>query len=408
MPSNALFHPADPRLHSDPYPIYRALQREHPVYWCELGFWVLSRFNDIQSLFKDKSFGQGDFISNIQLFYDESFDVLAQPAYRWLSNIFVMQDPPDHTRLRGLITKALSARRITEMEPRVKAICNDLIAGLKGRGECEIIHEFAYKLPTLVMCDMLGITPKEYSGTLLEELNQAIADSFLVFETRALDSDELDLANRQIEFLNDYFGELFQRRRRSPRDDLATALATAREGNDQLTQEELTTSVIGMFGAGFETTAHMIGNGLLALHREPEQWQLLVQDPTLAAAATEEVLRFDSSLQATYRTALKTSHVGEQEIQEGQRVLLLLAAANRDPEVFERPDQFQIKRTHPKSLSFGGGIHFCIGASLARLEGRITFEELARQLPGLQVDVDSPRWREGFLFRGLSELCVEC
>jgi len=264
MNASVLFDPADPALHVDPYSVYRRLQSEAPVYWCDLGFWVASRYNDIAELFRDRSFGQGEFIDNIRIFYGDDFDVMAQPAYRWLSKIFVMQDPPDHTRMRGLITKALSAKRVAAMEPRIAEICARLLGDLAGRDEVDFVHEFAYKLPTLVMCDMLGLTAEEYSDEMLTELNQAIADSFLVFETRALEPDELDRANRQIELLNEYFGELFERRRKQPREDLATALVSSREGRDQLTHEELVTSTIGMFGAGFETTAHMIGNGLLA------------------------------------------------------------------------------------------------------------------------------------------------
>ncbi len=406
MSPSVLFDPADPALHSDPYSVYRRLQSEAPVYWCDLGFWVASRYNDIAALFRDRSFGQGEFINNIRIFYGDDFDVMAQPAYRWLSKIFVMQDPPDHTRLRGLITKALSAKRVAAMEPRIGEICSRLLDDLAGREEADFVHEFAYKLPTLVMCDMLGLTADEYSDEKLAELNQAIADSFLVFETRALEPAELDRANRQIELLNDYFGELFERRRREPREDLATALVSSREGNDQLTHEEMVTSTIGMFGAGFETTAHMIGNGLLALHQHPEQWRRLVDDPSLAASATEEILRYDSSLQATYRTALKDNEVGGQPVQAGQRVLLLLAAANRDPDVFRDPDRFDIRRADVKTLGFGGGIHFCIGAALARLEGKVTFEQLAAKMPRIEVDTGNPRWREGFLFRGLSQLNV--
>ncbi|HKL64191.1 MAG TPA: cytochrome P450 [Woeseiaceae bacterium] len=406
MNASVLFDPADPALHVDPYSVYRRLQSEAPVYWCDLGFWVASRYNDIAELFRDRSFGQGEFIDNIRIFYGDDFDVMAQPAYRWLSKIFVMQDPPDHTRMRGLITKALSAKRVAAMEPRIAEICARLLGDLAGRDEVDFVHEFAYKLPTLVMCDMLGLTAEEYSDEMLTELNQAIADSFLVFETRALEPDELDRANRQIELLNEYFGELFERRRKQPREDLATALVSSREGRDQLTHEELVTSTIGMFGAGFETTAHMIGNGLLALHQHPDQWRALVQEPSLAASATEEILRYDSSLQATYRTALRDNRVGGQPVDAGQRVLLLLAAANRDPDVFMEPERFDIRRSDVKTLGFGGGIHFCIGAALARLEGKVTFEQLATKMPAMEADTENPRWREGFLFRGLSELPV--
>jgi cytochrome P450 len=399
------FDPSDPELLRDPYAIYRNLRANDPVHWSDLGFWVATRYEDVRAVLRDKSFGQGDFVANIAMFYPPGFDVLANSSYRWLSRVFVMQDPPDHTRLRGLVVQALNARRVAAMRPRIQVTTDALLDRLIPAGRMDVIADFAYKLPTLVMCDMLGIDEHEYSDELLARLNHAIAESFLVFETRALNADELGRANAAMDFLDGYFGSLFERRRAVPKDDLTTALVMARDGDARLDPDELATVVIGLFGAGFETTAHMIGNGLHAFGRFPDEWRRLVADPALAASAVEEVLRFESSVQATYRTALADAEVGGVPVAKGQRVLTLLAAANRDPAVFDAPDRFDIAReSAAKTLSFGGGIHYCVGAELARLEGEIAFATLARRLPGLRVDGDLPRWREGFLFRGLSSL----
>ena len=209
-----------------------------------------------------------------------------------------------------------------------------------------------------------------------------------------------------MEFLTGFFDDMFADRRRNPRDDLTTAMVNGQEGNDSLTPEELSTSVIGLFGAGFETTAHMIGNGMYLLAANPAQRDRLLADASLAEAATEEVLRYESSLQATYRTALEDQVVNGTVIAAGDRVLTIVAAANRDPAVFAHPNDFDISPREEKPLTFGGGIHYCIGAALARLEGKIFFEELAASYPQFTVDLESARLRNAFLFRGFEYLGV--
>ena len=405
-PERYSFNPLDPALLRDPYPFYRQLREQDPVHWSDLGFWVVTRYDDVRRVLIDRNFGQGDFVRNIQLFYDAQFDVLAHPAYAWLSRVFVMQDPPDHTRLRGLIANALSLKRIRAMEPRVRELAREQLRRFAAGDNDNFITGFAYLFPTLVMCDMLGMRDGEYSPELLLSLNQAIADTFPVFETRALSEPELALADRQMVFLTEFFDALFESRRREPRDDLTTALVQSRDGGDTLTPQELSTSVIGLFGAGFETTAHMIGNGMYLLGRHPEQRQRLLEDASLVPAAVEEFLRYESSLQATYRTALVDETVGEQPIAAGERVLTLVAAANRDPSQFANPEDFDVSPREQKPLTFGGGIHYCVGAELARLEGRVFLEELLAAYPDFAVDVASARQRGAFLFRGFEHLEV--
>ncbi|MFU8763606.1 MAG: cytochrome P450 [Haliea sp.] len=401
------FDPTDPEIIADPHSAFARLRTSAPMAWNQAGFWIATRHDDVRSVIIDrKNFGQGDFTRNIQLYYGEDFDVFAHSAYRWLSEVFVYQDPPRHTRIRGLVSKALTAKRVREMRPDIEAITHRLLDRFADRHAMELIHDFAYRLPTLVMCHMLGIDDEEADDQLLDQLNQAIADSFLVLEMRPLTESELALANRQIDFLEAFFQSIFDRRRVQPRDDLATALLNAREGDSQLTEREMVTVAIALFGAGFETTAHMIGNGILTLHRHPEQWRKLVDCPDLAAAATEEILRYESSLIATYRTAFHDTEVGGQTVKAGERVLAVLAAGNRDPEVFPRPDEFDISRQGAHHLAFGGGIHFCVGAELARLEGDIALRALAERLPGMQTDATNPHWRPGFLFRGLERLNI--
>jgi len=400
------FNPMDPQLLADPYPIFRWMREEDPIHRSDLGFWVMTRHEDCRHVLIDKTFGQGDFVKNIQLFYDDDFDVLAHPAYIWLSRVFVMQDPPTHTRLRGLVAGALSLKRIRAMEPRVRELARTMLARLSDQPGTNFIESFAYRFPTLVMCDMLGLEEHEFSDELLTQLNQAIADTFPVFETRALGQEELALANRQMEFLTAFFDDLFERRRAHPRDDLTTALVHAREGDASLSSEELSTSVIGLFGAGFETTAHMIGNGMFLLGTHPDERAKLTADQGLAAAATEEIVRYESSLQATYRTALADTVVSGQSIAAGERILTIVAAANRDRNVFAHPEAFVIDPREEKPLTFGGGIHYCVGAELARLEGRVFLEELFAAFPDFEVDTETARLRQAFLFRGFEHLAV--
>lgn len=406
MPTTAAiepFNPNAPHLRADPYPVFAELREREPIHRAEHGYWVVSRYDDVRSTLMDRTgFGQGNFVQNIRLFYGPDFDVLGHTSYRWLSEVFVMQDPPQHTRVRSLVTGALTAKRVRAMEPRVREITVCLIEEMTQSRSGEILSQFAYKLPVRVMCDMMGVDPFDERLTAIID---AIARSFIVFEARTLSDAELQIADKGIALLEDFFGELFEQRKADPRDDLTTALVQAGGSEDSLSHHELVTVAIGLFGAGFETTAHMIGNGLLCLNRFPEQWATLIADPEgLAVNAFNEMLRYESSLIATYRTALEEREIQGQRIRPGEKVLTLIGAANRDPRAFERPEAFDITRDASSHMSFGGGIHFCASAELARLEGRVAFEELARRLPGLRVDTKRPTWREGFLFRGMSAL----
>ena len=401
------FNPDAPELKANPYPIFAQLREQDPIHRAAFGYWVVSRYEDVRATLMDRTgFGQGNFVENIRLFYGPDFDVLGHTSYRWLSEVFLMQDPPQHTRVRGLVTGALTAKRVRAMEPRIREISHMLIDQIEAQGAVDMIKAYCYKLPVLVMCDMLGIDPHDAR---LPEIMNAIAQSFIIFEARALSKEELAIADREIAKLEDFFSKLFAERKAHPQDDLTTALVQSGDGADALSHHELVTVAIGLFGAGFETTAHMIGNGLLCLNRFPEQWAKLCADPQgLAANVVNETLRYESSLIATYRTALEPRTIHGQAIKAGEKVLTLIGAANHDPRQFENPDRFNIERDATTHMSFGGGIHFCAGAELARLEGRIAFETLATRLPNLRVEKDQPQWRDGFLFRGLSQLPAHC
>jgi cytochrome P450 len=402
------FDPADPALIRNPYrPYYEYLRATPGLHKAATEYYVASRYAEVREVITNHAaFGQGNFVHNIQLYYGPDFDVMAHSSYRWLSEVFVMQDPPAHTRLRKLVAFALTPKRVAAMQPRIQQIVDGLVDAMQAKGEIELLWDFAYQLPTLVMCDMLGLEGDERSPASLAKLTRAVAESFIVFETRALPAEILANADAQMDYLNEFFGRLYDRKQANPQDDLTSALTQVRdEDGSMLSRAEVANVIVAMFGAGFETTAHLIGNGVLAMQREPGQWQALLADPDeIAPRAVEEVLRFESSLQGTYRTALQPAAVGGFAVQPGERVLCLLGSANRDPAVFERADTMDVTRKDSRMLSFGGGIHHCIGQQLARLEGRVAFATLAKRLPQLQADVEGATWRPGFLFRGLTAL----
>lgn len=408
LDSSYRFDPAYPDLIRSPYQPYYAYLRAQPgLHKASTEYYVASRYADVREVIMNHAaFGQGNFVHNIQLYYGPGFDPMAHSSYRWLSEVFVMQDPPAHTRLRKLVAFALTPKRVAAMQPRIQQIVDGLIDAMQEKREIELLWDFAYQLPTLVMCDMLGLEGEERSPASLAKLTRAVAESFIVFETRALPDDILANADAQMDYLNDFFGRLYDRKAAAPQDDLTSALTQVRdEDGSMLSRAEVANVIVAMFGAGFETTAHLIGNGLLAMHREPGQWQALVADPDeLAPRAVEECLRYESSLQGTYRTALQPATVGGFEVRPGERVLCLAGSANRDPAVFDRPETMDITRKDSRMLSFGGGIHHCIGQQLARLEGRVAFGTLAKRLPHIEVDVANAVWRPGFLFRGLTGL----
>jgi cytochrome P450 len=267
-------------------------------------------------------------------------------------------------------------------------------------GHADLIRDFAFRLPVTVICEMLGI-PGEHHEMFLN----GARDVGRLLDPVPLTRAELDAANAGNLEAAAYFQRLFELRRGQPGDDLATRLVQVAEQGNKLSNEELTANIILLFSAGHETTVNLIGNGLLALFRNPDQLKLLSENPSLIANAIEEFLRYDSSVQLTGRVTLEDAELADVEIGKGEGVLALLGAANRDPAVYPEPDRLDITRRNIRSLSFGGGIHFCLGAQLARIEAEIAIATLLRRLPGLSLDdSDRPDWRQTFVLRGLKKL----
>ena len=394
-----VFNPLSPDFIRNPYPFYQQLRSRAPMLASPFGGILASRHADVTAVLRDKRFGK-DFVQRIT--QRQGAAILDEPVYRSMRHWMLTQDPPDHTRLRGLVVKAFTARRVEGMRPRIQAIVDQSIDRVIARGQMDLIDEFAFRLPVIVICDMLGIPEEDHPIFFQRERTGG-----RLLDPVPMNRSEIDAANAAHLASTAYFQGLFERRRRQPGDDLTTQLVQAEEGGSQLSNEELTANIILLFGAGHETTVNLIGNGLLALHRHPAQLALLKARPDLTANAVEEFLRYDSSVQLTSRVALEDiDDVGGRPIPKGENVLCLLGSANHDPAAYpDHPDQLDITRANIRPQSFGGGIHFCLGAQLARIEAEVAIATLLRRLPGLTLDdADKPEWRPTFVLRGLKRL----
>jgi cytochrome P450 len=391
------FNPLDPAFIADPYPFYHRLRETAPVFKTPMGFWLLTRYEDIASSLRDRRFGK-DFAGSIRRKYGENR--LNEPAIANLSHTMLVVDPPDHTRLRSLVTKAFTARRVADMRVRIRKLVDEQLDRVADKGGMDVIRDIAHRLPVIVICDMLGI-PEDHRAPFLVGSNV----SGRILDPVPMSASELQQANGGIQMANAYFDQLCDLRRREPQDDLTTELVRAEEAGDRLTTEELRANIGLLFGAGHETTTNLIGNGLLALHRHRDQWERLKADPSLIPNAIEELLRFDSSVQMTGRATMEEVEIGGVTLPAGESVVQLLGAANRDPAQYPDPDALDVGRQNIRPMSFGGGIHHCLGAQLARLEGELVFTALVERFPNLELpEKDRPDWRHSFTLRGLNKL----
>jgi cytochrome P450 len=393
-----LFNPWTPEFIADPYPFYHQLRAADPMHLTPLGFHVVCRHADVTSILRDKRFGK-DFAGRMSRRFGPQ--ILDEPVYRSMSHWMLQLDPPDHGRLRGLVVRAFTARRIEDMRPRIQQIVDGIIDRIEEKGGMDLIADFAFRLPVIVICDMLGIPEDDRQVFFISSRGSGrLLDLAPLTPAEIAEQNGFNLA------IADYFHRLFELRRRNPGDDLTSKLVQAEQDGDKLTNEELTANIILLFGAGHETTVNLIGNGLLALHRNPDQLRLLQNDPSRIVNAIEELLRYDSSVQVTGRTTLEdVEEIGGVPLPKGQTVVCLLGAANRDPAVYADPDRLDIARADVHPVSFGGGIHHCVGAQLARIESEIAIGTLLRRLPNLRLDdIDRPDWRQTFVLRGLNKL----
>jgi cytochrome P450 len=394
----AAFNPLTPEFHADPYPFYRQLRETDPVHLSPLGLWVLTRYDDCVTSLRDPRFGRDGFEAILAAQYGEESESGRLPR----SMLF--RDPPDHTRLRGLVNRAFTPRVIEGMRGQIQALVDRLIDGVERRGHMDVIADLAYPLPVRVICDMLGVPIDDH-----ERIKEWSADTIRSLDAIGIPSDasivERGRAGRR--GLAEYFRALLPERRRHPRADLLSSLIAAEEQGDRLTEGELLATCVLLFIAGHETTVNLIGNGLLALLRHPDQLDRLRAEPGLIGSAVEELLRFDSPVQRTARITNAEVEVGGRVIPKGAFVVTAIGAANRDPQHFPEPDRLDLGRADNRHIAFGFGIHFCLGAPLARVEGQLALGALVRRLPRLRLADGLLQWRESSTLRGLKALPVE-
>ncbi len=392
-----------PQFYTNPYPIYHQFRSAAPVHWSEVwNCWVLTRYADVVAVLRDPHYFSS--AGRITLFLNqlpEETRATLRPLDEHFSAQMVFQDPPDHTRLRGLVNKAFTSRVVEAIRPQIQTTVDVLLDAVQPSGQMDLIHDFAYPLPAITIAEMLGVPPEAR-----DQFKQWADDVVAFLGTGRAKLDVLELGQRSVLALTDWLRELIAQRRYSPKADLLSLLIATEEQGDVLGEAELVGICISLLTAGHETTTNLIGNGLLALLQHPTQRQQLQHNPDLIVAAVEELLRYDSPVQRNWRVVKEELQLGGQQMSRGQLVFAMLGAANRDPAQFPDPDRLDFHRRDNRHIAFGYGIHFCVGAPLARLEGQIAINTILRRLPGLRLANEAPVWLENMAFRGLKSLPV--
>lgn len=383
-----------PQVIADPYPTYRALREAGPVVTVG-GIKQVTTFELAGQVLKDTAFGRGSYEQMIKNAIAEG------PLYQSLRRWFLYMDPPDHTRLRGLVMKAFTPRAVARLQDKVTEIVNHLVDDLVSAGSTDFLSSFAYLVPVHVICELLGV-PREDR------------DEFRIWSTdlgrglviSAIDTEVVLRGNEAAQRLSDYTHELIAERRTTPQGGFLDDLIAAEDESGKLSNDELIATVVLLFFAGHETTVNLLGNGTLALLRAPAEWKALCANPSLARTAVEEMLRIDTPVQRASRIALSDTTVAGEVVKQGEFINILIAGANRDPARFPDPDRFILNRDDGPHLSFSAGPHYCVGASLARLEAQIAMACLASRVPGLTLATDQPVFRPNPTLRGLEALPV--
>lgn len=402
-----VFDLGKPATNANPFPEFARLRAEDPVHWSSaMKAWIITRHADVKQVALDNKQISADRLTPFFKTNPEYQRGSIESLVRYLNHWMVFRDPPDHTRLRRLFNKAFTPTAVSNLRPSIESIVGHLIDGMEAkarRGETvDYIADFAYPLPASVIMDLLGVPRAD-----LERVKLWSDDIALFIGTAQVAGNKYLRAESGAKAMSDYFRTLVEARTAEPRDDMISHLVLARDDRDALTTDEIIGTCILLLFAGHETTTNLIGNGFLYSMRHREQWQRLVTDPSLAASAIEEYLRYDGPSGALARVAAADLEMGGKTIREGQRLFAFMNSANRDPEAFADPDRFDIGREPNAHLTFGHGIHFCLGAPLARLEAQIAATRLAERLPGIRLSGGEPEWHDSLILRGVKRLPVQ-
>ena len=391
------YNPLSRAMAQDPYPVYAALRARGAPHRSRLmNAWLVARHADADAILRDhRNFANDPRLGTLT----RRQQAMLPPPDEYT---LLLLDPPDHARLRALVNKAFTSRAVGALEARIRAIAAALLDAVDDPGGFDLMTAFARPLPIIVIAEMLGVPAGDRDRFRLWSAQRAR----LIEPTASL--RERKAARDAQHGFDAYFREIIAMRRRAPRDDILSALAHAEDGGERLSEREMLNMLRLLLIAGNETTTNLIGNGMLALLANPDQLARLRADPGLMPAAVEELLRFDPPVQMTFRRARADGAVNGVEVRARDNIAVLLAAANRDPDVFEEPDRLDVGRAHCPHLSLGRGIHHCLGAQLARLEGRIAFEALLERYARIDLIGARPRFRDGILLRGLESLPLRC
>jgi cytochrome P450 len=392
---------------ANPYPTYDQMRTNDPVYWSEQNnYWMLTRYSDIVSLIPNELLSSNRIVAHSDRMPAQIKEEF-RPFFTAVSSWMLMVDPPDHTRLRGLVNKAFTPGVVANMQNLIQELVGDMLARVEGKGRMDLMADLANPLPAMVIAELLGVPRtdqrqfKEWSDDITKALSGI--DS-------AKSKEELfglyKIAQNSIIALSSYFKERINELRLHPRENLLSALAQAEEQGDRLSESELFANCVLLMMAGHETTTNLIGNGMLALLHNPEQKEALTRNPELIVSAVEELLRYDSPVQKMARIVLADIDVDGQQIKRGELVCFCFGGANRDPEQFANPGKLDIARKPNRHLAFGHGLHYCVGAALARLEGQIAINTVLRRLPKLRLKNENLEWNRNFTLRGLKSLPV--
>ncbi len=395
--SELLFNPFDPAFRANPYPFYDVLREQAPVYFSPFETVVLSRYDDVARTLRSNDFSRD---------VEKNANAPTSPIQSRRRNSggddgaksILNLDPPDHTRLRRLVSLAFTPSAIERLRPRIQQLVDDVLDVAAERGSMELIDELAFPMPFQVISDLLAM-PTERSVE-LREWSQHLTASL---EPTA-DEADLDRAEAAIGHFLPYLISIVEERRHHLGDDLLSALIQVEESGDRMTNQELIAFVLLLYVAGHETTVNLIGNGALALLRNRDQLTLWRDNPTLDHVVVDELLRYDGPVQLTVRVPIRPVHYGEVTVQPGTVVMTALGAANHDPAMFDEPHALRLDRPNAnRHVAFSAGIHYCLGASLAKLEAQVAIGSLIRRFPGLDL-AGEPRWRDRLAIRGVDRL----
>ena len=393
--SGVAYNPLSARMASDPYPAYAELRTRSPVHRSRLmNAWVFTRYADADTILRDhRRFSSDPRKRDLS----KRQRAALPPSDEWT---MLLMDPPDHTRLRSLVNRAFTRRAVNALEPHVRRVMETLLDGIGDPAGFDLMEAVANPLPVIVIAEMLGVPPEDRA-----QFRQWSNRRARLLEP-TLGAREREAGRAAGEALHAYFLSIIEARRAEPRDDIISALVHAEEAGDSLSEREMVNMLRLLLVAGNETTTNLIGNGMLALLRHPAQLQALRDDPDRLPAAVEELLRFDSPVQADFRGALEDCDVNGFPVRRGDHIVALIGAANHDPAVFDHPERLDFDRREGSHISFGRGIHHCLGAPLARLEGRIALEMLLERYSSMRLLRERPAFRNSIVLRGLRSLPI--